>query len=74
MGDGRLCSMGVEHSVWRRWSIDIPEDFVVVSEVLMVLICLSMKPLRSEDVILSMPRDVRKWEKGSEENGGPLSE
>ena len=31
--------MGVEWSVWRRWSIDIPEDFVVVSEVFMVLMC-----------------------------------
>ena len=45
MGEGRLGPMGVEQSVWRRWSIDIPEDFAVVSEVLMVLICLSMKPL-----------------------------
>ena len=44
-GKGRLGPMGVDRSVWRRWSIDIPEDFAVVSDVLMALICLSMKLL-----------------------------
>ena len=44
-GEGRLGPMGVKWSVWRRWSTDIPEDFAVVSDVLMVLICLSIKPL-----------------------------
>ena len=32
-------------SVWRRWLMDIPDDLAVVSEVLMVLICHSIKPL-----------------------------
>ena len=47
--------MGMEQSVWRTWSIDVPDGLAVVSEVLMGLICLSMKPLdlgqRGEDVM-----------------------
>ena len=45
MGDGRLGPMGVEESVWRRCLMDIPDDVAVVSEVLMVLTCHSIKPL-----------------------------
>ena len=55
--------IGVEQRVWRRWSIDIPEGFAVVSEVLMVLICLSVKPLdlgsRGKDVIWWISRDSK---------------
>ena len=43
-GDGRLM-VGVEWSVWNRLSMDIPDDLVVVSEVLMVLIFHSIKLL-----------------------------
>ena len=57
--------------------MEVPDDLAVVSEVLMVLICHSMKPLdleyRGEDIMWSMPGDERKWGKGSEENGDPLS-
>ena len=42
---GKLGPMGVEQNLWGRWLIDIPEDFVVVSDILMVLICLSIKPI-----------------------------
>ena len=43
-GDGRLGPMGVEQSVWRIWLMDIPDDLAVVSEVLMVLTCHSIRP------------------------------
>ena len=55
MGEDTLGPMGMEQSVWRTWSIDVPDGLAVVSEVLMGLICLSMKPLdlgqRGEDVM-----------------------
>ena len=58
--------------------MDVPAGLAVVSEILRVLICLSMNPFdfgqRDEEVMCSMLRDVRKDEKGSEEKGGPLSE
>ena len=37
--------MDVEWSVVRTWSMDVPDDLAVVSEVLMVLTCHSIKPL-----------------------------
>ena len=45
MEEGRLGPMGMEQSVWRRWSMEIPDDLVVVTEVFMVIICHSIKPL-----------------------------
>ena len=40
--------MGVEHSVCNMWSMDRLDDWVVVKEVFMVLICLSIKPFDLE--------------------------
>ena len=45
MGEGRLGPMGVDLSVWRRWSMEIPDALAVVREVFMVLIWCSMNPL-----------------------------
>ena len=58
-GEGRLGPMGVDWSVWRRWSMEMPDDLVVDREVFMVLICHSIKPLdlgyKGEVVMWSMP-------------------
>ena len=43
-GEGRLDPMVVEHNVCNMWSKDRLDDWEVVREVFMVLICLSMKP------------------------------
>ena len=43
-GEGRLGPMGVEQSVCNGWSIEMFDDWAVVKEVFIVLICLSMKP------------------------------
>ena len=42
-GEGRLSPMGVEPSAFRRWSMEMFDDWVVVKEVFIVLICSSMK-------------------------------
>ena len=44
-GNGRLGLMGVGQRVFRVWFMEVPEGCAVVSVVLMVLICLSIKPL-----------------------------
>ena len=58
--------------------MEIPDDLAVDREVFMVLICHSIKPLdlgyKDEQVMSSIPCDEGNWEKGSEENGGPLLE
>ena len=77
-GEGRLGPMGVECSVCNMWSKDKLDDWAVVKEVFMVLICLSMKPFdlgyKGDEVMWSMPWDDKNYEKGSDEKGGPLSE
>ena len=77
-GEGRLGPMGVERNVCNMWSKDKLDDWEVVKDVFMVLICHSMKPFdlgyKGEEVMWSMAWDDKNCEKGSEEKGGPLSE
>ena len=60
------------------WSKGKLEDWEVVKAVLMVLICLSIKPFdlgyKGDEVMWSMAWDDIKCENWSEEKGGPLSE
>ena len=69
--------MGVEHNVCNVWSKDRLDDWEVVKDVFMVLICHSMKPFdlgyKGDEVMWSMAWDDKNCEKGSEEKGGPLS-
>ena len=78
MGRGKIGSYGVEHSVCNMWSIDRLDDWAVVKEVFMVLICLSIKLFdlgyKGDEVIWSMACGDKNCEKGSDEKGGPLSE
>ena len=73
MGEGRSGPMGVDLSVWRRWSMEIPVALAEDKEIFMVLICLSMKLLdlgyRGEEVMWSIPCMESNFEKGSEEKG-----
>ena len=67
-GEGRLGPMGVDQSVCRRWSMKMFEDWAVVKEVFIALICLSIKPFdfgyRGDEMIWSMACDDRNCEKG----------
>ena len=77
-GEGRLGPMGVECNVCNMWSKDRLDDWEVVKDVFMVLICLSMKPFdlgyNGDEVMWSVAWDDKNCEKGSDEKGGPLSE
>ena len=77
-GGGRLDSMGVECNVCNMGSKDRLDDWKVVKEVFIVLICLSMKPFdlgyKGDEVMWSMAWDDKNCENGSHEKGGPLSE
>ena len=70
--------MGIDLRLRRRSLRDLPEEFAVAKAVLIVLICLLMKPLdlgyRSDEVMWYMYWDARNFWKALEENGGPLSE
>ena len=70
--------MGIDLRLRRRSSRDLPEEFAVAKAVLIVLVCLSMKPLdlgyKGDEVMWSTYWDARNFWKPSEENGGPLSE
>ena len=70
--------MAIDLKLRRRSLRDLPEEFAVAKAVLIVLICLLMKPLdlgyRGDEVMWFIYWDVRNFWKASEENGGPLSE
>ena len=70
--------MGIDLKLRRRSLRNLPEEFAVAKAVLIVLICLSMKPLdfgyRGDEVVWSMYWDARNFWTASEENRGPLSE
>ena len=58
--------------------MDKLDDWAVVKEAFMVLICLSIKPFdlgyKGDEVIWSMACNDKNCEKGSNEKEGPLSE
>ena len=78
VGRGKVASYGVECNVCNMRSKDRLDDWEVVKEVFIFLICLSMKPFdlgyKGDEVMWSMARDDKNCEKGSDEKGGPLSE
>ena len=47
MGEGKLGPIGVDLMVLHKWSIEIPNAFVVARDVLTVLIWHSINPLDS---------------------------
>ena len=78
MGEGRFGPTGVHLSVWKRWSMEVPEALAVDSGVFIVLIWHYMKSLdlgyMVDEVKWSIPCVDKNLEKGSEEKGSPLSE
>ena len=75
--EGMLGPVGVEHRFRRSSSIDLPDSCVVLSAVLMVLTCHSIKSLDKgkwgKEVMWSMWLHCRSWESSSDVKGGPLS-
>ena len=60
--------MGIDLRLRRRSLRDLPEDFAVAKAVLIVLICLLMKPLdlgyRGDEVVWSMYWDAEEFLEG----------
>ena len=77
-GYGRLGPYGGRVHVCNIWSKDRLDDWEVVKEVFMVLICLSIKPFdlgyKGDEVMWSIAWDDKNCKKGTDEKGGPLSE
>ena len=72
-----LGPIGIEHRSKRSSSSDLPESWVLLSVVLMVLTCHSMKPLDlrkwGKEVIWSIKLHCKNWVSLSDMKEGPLS-